>query len=167
MAKRRRGKRRLFDKPVIVKATIKTVLDGDTFRLSTERSIRLIGVDCPELTRRHFGGGRRWDPDPGAVAAKDFLREFLQGREADLECWGQDVYGRTLAHVLCDGQDIGLRLLEEGLGWAGRWEWKYLVAQWQAQRARRGLWASADGLGLVAYRSPGNFLLGMFARLWG
>lgn len=165
---RRRGrkKQRLFQHPVTVKDVIKIVIDGDTFRLKRGRRIRLIGIDCPELTRLRLFGGRRWDPDPWAMAAKDYLRSLLEGKEVELDFLGRDVYGRTLARVWLDGQDITIKLLEEGLGWAVSWEWGHLRAQWRAQRNRKGIWSTPKGLWMVTSRSFRNLLLALLARIW-
>jgi endonuclease YncB( thermonuclease family) len=163
--RRRKRKRTLFQNPITVKDTVKTVIDGDTLRLKRGRRIRLVGIDCPELTSPRFFGGRRYNPESLAIEAKDYLKSLLEGKKIELDFIGRDVYGRTLAHVRFDGQDITIKLLEEGLGWAKSWEWEHLRAQWQAQRNRKGIWATQKGLGLVAGRSPGNFLLALLARL--
>lgn len=161
----RKKRRRLFRNPVTVKDTVKIVIDGDTVRLKRGRRIRLVGIDCPELTRPSLFGGRRWKPDPWAIAAKDYLKSLLEDKEVELDFLGRDVYGRTLARVRFDGQDITIKLLEEGLGWAALWEWEHLRAQWQAQRNRKGIWGTPKGMGLVAGRSPWNFLLAFLARI--
>lgn len=83
----------------LMPATIIRVLDGDTVEVILENGarqrVRLIGVDCPELT----------DKDPSvrdyAFAAAAFTRELLEGRRVWLETdmGTLDKYGRLLAYV--------------------------------------------------------------------
>ncbi|MBK3868848.1 thermonuclease family protein [Pseudomonas stutzeri] len=91
------------------------VVDGDTLRLADGRSVRLIGINAPELGRK----GRR--SEAFAEAAHRRLQALLRaaggrvglvaGREA------QDRYGRTLAHAYDEqGRNFEAMLLAEGLG---------------------------------------------------
>ena len=75
--------------------SVAKVVDGDTLRLVDGRSVRLIGINTPELGR----DGRK--AEPFAVAAQRRLRALVEasngrvglvpGRES------KDRYGRTLA----------------------------------------------------------------------
>jgi len=97
---------------------VKRVVDGDTLRLTDGRSVRLIGVNTPELGRR----GTR--TEPYAKAAKAALEKLVtasggmvllkEGAEA------KDHYGRTLAYLFDkNGRSIQAQLLAQGLGfWA-------------------------------------------------
>ncbi|MFC3607749.1 thermonuclease family protein [Stutzerimonas tarimensis] len=94
---------------------IASVIDGDTLRLADGRSVRLIGLDTPELGRK----GRA--DEPYAVAARDELRTLVrasQGRLAlHLGEQPQDRYGRALAHAFdAAGNNIEAALLRKGLG---------------------------------------------------
>jgi len=91
------------------------VIDGDTLRLADGRSIRLIGINTPELGR----DGRR--AEPYAVAAQRRLQALVNasdgrvglvvGRER------KDRYGRVLAHAYdVNGINLEASLLAEGLG---------------------------------------------------
>lgn len=145
---------------------VQRVVDGDTLRLEDGRSVRLIGLNSPELGRQ----GR--SAEPFAVAARRRLGELVAasggriglrlGREA------QDRYGRTLAHAY-DGQGRNLeaQLLAEGLG--------YLVAvapnvalvdcqqaaERSARQARAGLWRQAP------VQAPEQLRAGGFALIQG
>ena len=94
---------------------VQRVVDGDTLRLSDGRSVRMIGLNTPELGKQ----GRSDEPFAEAarkrletlVAASDGRVGLLPGKE------GKDHYGRTLAHVYSvDGANLEAQMLAEGLG---------------------------------------------------
>jgi endonuclease YncB( thermonuclease family) len=124
---------------------VRKVVDGDTLRLVDGRSVRLIGLNAPELARK----GR--SADPYAVAAHRRLTELVQasGGRVGLRLGREpkDRYGRTLAH-LYDGRGRNLeeRLLAEGLALRiviapnAALSGCHAVAEREARRAGRGLW---------------------------
>jgi endonuclease YncB( thermonuclease family) len=94
---------------------VQRVVDGDTLRLSDGRSVRMIGLNTPELGKQ----GR--SDEPFAVAARKRLEALvaasggrvgvLPGKES------KDHYGRTLAHLYgADGANLEAQMLAEGLG---------------------------------------------------
>ena len=94
---------------------VQRVVDGDTLRLSDGRSVRMIGLNTPELGKN----GRSDEPFAvvarkrleALVAASDGQVGLLPGKE------GKDHYGRTLAHVYgADGANLEAQMLAEGLG---------------------------------------------------
>jgi len=121
------------------------VVDGDTLKLADGRSVRLIGVNAPELA--HHGRSE----EPFAVAAQRRLQELVAANDGEVGLvagrQGKDKYGRTLAYTYdAQGQNLESRLLAEGLG--------YLVAiapntdltacqqaaERKARSAKLGLW---------------------------
>lgn len=121
------------------------VVDGDTLKLADGRSVRLIGVNAPELA--HHGRSE----EPFAVAAQRRLQELVAANDGEVGLvigrQGKDKYGRTLAHTYdARGNNLESRLLAEGLG--------YLVAiaantdlaacqqaaEREARGAKLGLW---------------------------
>lgn len=86
------------------------VHDGDTFRIGSER-IRILGMDAPEIG----DGARCAREQDAAIVARDFLAGQLAVSEVSIERQGHDVYGRTLARVSINGQDIALIMLAKGL----------------------------------------------------
>lgn len=64
--------------------------------------IRLRGIDAPELN------------EPGGQAAKQRLEELLRSGSVQIIPHGVDVYGRTLADVFVNGQNVAEILASEG-----------------------------------------------------
>ncbi|AOE87857.1 thermonuclease family protein [Pseudomonas sp. TCU-HL1] len=124
---------------------VRKVVDGDTLRLIDGRSVRLIGLNAPELARK----GRK--AEPYAEAARKRLDELVRvsggrvqmrvGREP------KDRYGRTLAHLYDSrGRNLEERLLVEGLAFhvaiapnAALSEC-HAAAERTARQAGRGIW---------------------------
>jgi endonuclease YncB( thermonuclease family) len=99
----------------LASVAVQRVVDGDTLRLSDGRSVRMIGLNTPELGKQ----GR--SDEPFAVAARKRLKALvaasggrvgvLLGKES------KDHYGRTLAHVYgAEGANLEAQMLAEGLG---------------------------------------------------
>jgi micrococcal nuclease len=87
------------------------VVDGDTadlvidvgFRMTTEQRVRLLGINTPE--RGH----------EGYQAAKDYLKERILDKLMIVQTRKSDAFGRYLATVYVDGQNINEELLSLGL----------------------------------------------------
>lgn len=76
-------------------------IDGDTIRYGAER-IRLQGIDTPELS------------EAGGESAKQRLEELLRSGSVQIVPHGVDVYGRTVADVFVNGQNVAEVLRQEG-----------------------------------------------------
>jgi micrococcal nuclease len=112
-----------------------SVHDGDTLHVlgadKLERTIRLEGIDAPEL-RQPFG-----------TKARDALAALTKGKAVEVIGGKPDRYGRTVARVEVDGQDVGHRLVSDGLAWhytRYSHDTGLADAERQAREARRGLW---------------------------
>jgi endonuclease YncB( thermonuclease family) len=97
------------------RVAVDTVIDGDTLRLGDGRSVRLIGLNAPEMGHK----GRR--AEPYAEAARQRLQVLVKasGGHIDLRLGQQprDHYGRVLAHGFDKhGDNLEAALLGEGLG---------------------------------------------------
>lgn len=88
--------------------------DGDSFKCNGE-NIRVLGVDTPEIIHEEHGIFE--DQKMGREAAA-FTKKLLS--EADrivIIRGGKDVYGRTLAHVMVDGELLSVTLIKKGFGY--------------------------------------------------
>jgi len=88
------------------------VVDGDSLRLIDGRSVRLIGINAPELARESRAA------EPLSKNAHKALTKLVAGKKLELKPGQQafDHYGRTLAYlVLPDGSFAGEVLLRSGL----------------------------------------------------
>lgn len=145
-------------------AKVQRVVDGDTVRLEDGRSIRLIGLNAPEMGRQ----GRSAEPFAEAarkrlaalIAANDGRVGVQPGREA------KDRYGRTLAHLYDrDGRNLEAQLLAEGLGYRVAVAPNValaacqLDAERQAREGRLGLWRKDPVIDAAQLKSGGFALV--------
>jgi len=135
----------LEDPAAVTTTSIRRVLDGDTVKLKTGVTVRLVGVDCPELKdkdRRTAGMGRK---------ARDYARRLCQGKKVMVHPVApyRDRYGRLLAYIyLADasGRFVNEDIVRSGYGLSYR---KYPhpkldafnLAEAEAKAAKAGLWA--------------------------
>jgi len=123
---------------------ITKVVDGDTVRLSSGRSVRLLGINTPELNPR------TGNPEPYAKEAQQLLQALSRGAEAKvvLGTEAEDRYKRLLAHLVLDGRNAAQALLERGLGWAVVIEPNtsqadcLMAAESRARASQLGVWAN-------------------------
>ncbi|WP_150570376.1 thermonuclease family protein [Pseudomonas fluorescens] len=143
---------------------VRQVLDGDTVRLSDGRSVRLIGINAPEL-------GRKGRPsEPYAEAARQRLQALIKASDGRVGlvrgAEAKDKYGRTLAHIYGrNGDNLEAVLLSEGLGLhvaiapnvrlAGCQD----AAEQAARSARLGLWRQSPVQRESALRQSGFAVL--------
>ncbi|HRC43768.1 MAG TPA: thermonuclease family protein [Nitrospira sp.] len=81
-------------------------IDGDTLRYGADR-IRIRGYNAPERS------------EPDGLQATLRLQELLHEGEISIVPHGRDVYGRTLADVYVDEQNVAEVMVGEGLGRRG------------------------------------------------
>ena len=150
---------------------VSRIADGDTIQVELggrETTIRLIGVDTPELGDRH---DRSAPPQPFAREAADFTRRTLKGQRVRLEFEPADrldKYGRTLAYVfLGDGRFFNRELLRGGYAraytrFSFRYRDQFRADEAAARQAQRGLWAASAAEGarpVIANRRSGLYHL--------
>ncbi len=152
----------LPDKPQQV--AVRYVVDGDTVRLVDGRSVRLIGINAPEIA----GKGR--PSEPYAEASKRRLQALVKasggrvGLVPGVE--GKDKYGRTLAHIYGrSGNNLEAQLLSEGLGYRVaiapnvRLAGCQQQAEQRARKARLGVWRQSPVLRAQDVRRSGFVLI--------
>ncbi|AZC22151.1 thermonuclease family protein [Pseudomonas sessilinigenes] len=145
-------------------AVVARVVDGDTLRLKDGRSVRMIGLNAPELAAK----GRL--AEPLAVAARRRLEQLVarNGGRVGLVPGRErfDRYGRTLAHVYgANGVNFEARLIAEGLAYHIALAPNVALVACQqaaenhARRARLGLWRRSPVLKPEQIRSSGFAVL--------
>lgn len=89
--------------------TVVHVVDGDTIdveRDGVRATVRMIGIDTPEIGECGYNEARAWLDD----AVGNGQVTLVDGATTDA-----DKYGRLLRYVEVDGEDQGLRLISLGL----------------------------------------------------
>ena len=120
-----------------VAGVVTRVIDGDTLVVQIAAQaplhVRLRDIDAPESCQE------------GGAASRQALEELALGKTVELRIHAHDSYGRAVAAVSVDGEDVGRRMVVEGHAWSIRTRWDNgpLVKQErQAQALRRGLHAT-------------------------
>ena len=113
------------------------VVDGDTVHVRPDDggkpvSIRLDGIDAPEICQ------------PGGVASREALGQQALGQRVAVQGRHQDDYGRLLARIVLNDEDLGQWMVAQGLAWSYRYRRSvgpYALQQDRAQAARRGMFS--------------------------
>lgn len=141
-----------YEAPAYLVGSVEKVTDGDTIHVSiagTREKVRLLNVNTPESV--HSDASR--NTEMGKVAA-DYLRRRLDGAQVRLELPGgtkdRDNFGRLLATVFLDGENINVELVREGLseyytkyGKSARYDGDFKAAEKDAKAAARGVWGQS------------------------
>lgn len=115
-------------------ASMFSVVDGDslkvTFGADIPVSIRLAGIDAPELGQ-HYG-----------FEAKENLERQLAHTRPEMTFEENGKYGRKVCTLLLDGLNLNLQLVENGFAWANPDAGaSFQNAQKMAQEGGLGLWS--------------------------
>ena len=115
------------------------VVDGDTIHVLDGRGtikIRLHGIDSPERGQ------------PYGRAAGGALADMVAGEYVRLKKVDTDRYGRTVAKVYIGNTYVNKAMVEKGYAWWYRQyaqgEIRLWLAEREARRAKRGLWAESN-----------------------
>ena len=101
-----------FTKPTVAslpKVLINNCYDGDTCTTFKGETIRLACIDTPELK------GRNANPIP-AKSAKNFLNTLVANQEVYIKRITKDRYGRTVAELFKDEENIQQLIVKKGFG---------------------------------------------------
>lgn len=123
-------------------AVVERVIDGDTVELDTGERIRYLMVDTPESTEEIECFGEN---------AKTFNRDLVEGKTVSLryDVEREDRFGRTLAYVTVDGDEVNTLMVERGFGCVlyiepngtDRLD-EFQALEQAARQANRGLWGA-------------------------
>ena len=106
-----------IDQPPAIICEAPRAIDGDTIRCANlPTSVRLIGIDAPELPG-HCRKGRICTPGDG-FAAQRTLAALMRGTVLVLPSPSHDRYGRILARLVVAGVDLNCAMI--GAGQAAR-----------------------------------------------
>ena len=135
-------------------------VDGDTLILDSGETIRLAGINTPEMATDSRPA------EPLAFEAHEVLATQLADRQVLIEDAPQrlDRYGRTLAYLFrTDGVSVQEALLRKGLASAvaiapnDRYLDQFIQAEQAAHRAGRGIWAVKYYVPAVADKIRGGY----------
>lgn len=105
--------------PPLTNGIVVKVYDGDTITIVSKLpydtsplyrfSIRIRNIDCPEIR------GSCDDEKQCAKIAKQRVSDLILNKKVELRNVGNEKYGRVLADVIIDDQDVGRLLIDERL----------------------------------------------------
>lgn len=113
------------------------VIDGDTFKTATGISVRLLGINAPEIN------------DPGGDVAKHMLTWMILGKDVRMQedITDRDDYGRLLRYVFVDDINVNAEMVRFGYAEVRFYppDTMYLEEMRELEktaiRNRKGLWA--------------------------
>jgi micrococcal nuclease len=112
------------------------IIDGDTFRLANGDTVRLIGIDAPELSQL------------GGKMSREFLAHLIMGKPITLEKGSEDRdnYNRLLRFVYVGNLCINEEMIRQGYAEARYLPENpireyYVHLEMQAEATRAGLWS--------------------------
>jgi micrococcal nuclease len=143
------------DVPTEEVALVVRVVDGDTLVVSVagkEERVRMLNVNTPESV--HSNAKQNL---PIGKEASQFLRDRIEGRQVRLLGEKEDRYGRRLATVFSEGENVNLELVRRGwspyitaYGKAGDWHDEFEDAEADARREKLGVWGDPEWLARLA-----------------
>jgi endonuclease YncB( thermonuclease family) len=124
-----------------IEGRVVRVVDGDTLTLldgsASSIKVRLASIDAPECAM------------PDGPQAQLFLAQLVLGKMVQGTTRSHDRYGRVVASLRLDGEDVGLLMIRKGLAWHDRRftspdgtaaNVRYAEAQRKARLGGAGLW---------------------------
>jgi endonuclease YncB( thermonuclease family) len=98
----------------VYSARVSRVFDGDTLWVKplqggAYRKLRLDGIDAPEVCQR------------GGEASRDALARRVLNQVVEVRVRTQDDYGRGIARIVHQGDDVAAWMVGNGQAWSYRW----------------------------------------------
>ncbi|MBU7046836.1 MAG: thermonuclease family protein [Theionarchaea archaeon] len=112
------------------------IIDGDTFRLENGETVRLIGIDAPELSQ------------PGGEESREYLAHLILNKGVTLEKGyeDRDKYNRLLRFVYIGNTCINEEMIRQGYAEARYLtdpiREYYIQLEIEAEIAKTGLWSA-------------------------
>lgn len=129
------------------------ISDGDTLTLLTPEKqqvkVRLAEIDTPERNQ------------PYGTRSRQLLSDLAFNKQAEVDIQETDRYGRSVALVTVNGQDVNREMVNQGAAWVYRAynrDKSLLAVEAEARTAKRGLWAlpEAERMPPWEWRKLGN-----------
>ncbi|WP_240538388.1 thermonuclease family protein [Rhodoferax sp. PAMC 29310] len=123
----------------LMTARVTHVTDGDTLWVQPDSGgsplkLRLEGIDAPEICQT------------GGEASRNALSTLTIHRTLTVSTRSYDDYGRGLARLIYQGQDVGAEMVRSGQAWSYRWRnslGPYALEEQAARHDRKGLFSQA------------------------
>lgn len=126
----------------LLQGQVVNVADGDTITLRDDKQqeykLRLAYIDAPEKAMEH------------GQQARQALARLVEKKKVEARVEDVDRYGRGVARIIVNGQDVNLAQVEAGHAWhyaqyarknqSGSEFSEYEKAQRQAKSRKQGLW---------------------------
>lgn len=129
-------------------AFVVSVHDGDTLKLSDGRTVRLQGIDAPELSQ------------PYGKESRDLLAKLTRKKKVRFQTRGKDRYGRTVAEIFVGKKSVNKSMVGRGAAW---WFRSFAPTDNQlrrledkARKNRIGLWHSPNAMAPWEWRKVGE-----------
>ena len=131
--------------------TVTYVVDGDTLHIlpatlndtSKARKIRIEGIDAPEICQLY------------GAESRAALKKYLLKKQVTVSTISLDDYGRELAKITFNNDDVGSWMVRNGYAWSYHSKFSagpYRADEEQATRLRLGLFASLPNAAAVEPR---------------
>ena len=125
------------------------VYDGDTITIinnGQKQSIRLVGIDTPEKSRKKHEPGQ-----PYSQQATKYLAKLVLDKRVSIESYGTDRYGRVLGVVYAGDTNVNLEMVRMGYAEVYRGapakafdSDPYLAAENVARGQKSNIWSLGD-----------------------
>lgn len=79
--------------------------DGDTLKLADGRTVRLQGIDAPEISQ------------PYGVESRNLLVRLTRKKKIRIASHGKDRYGRTVGEIFVGKRSVNHSMVSSGAAW--------------------------------------------------
>jgi len=110
------------------------IIDGDTFVVQDGRTVRIIGINTPELPYDYY-----------SVQSKNELSRLIDNKRVKIDFEGKGKYGRELGYVYKNGKSINEHMVENGFAvsyrkYPHKYTKRYNRLENKARKKKKGLW---------------------------